>query len=95
MEAILRDQVSGALPRGDSVGCGDNFVGGVVASIAMQRRTGRPLDLGEAAILGNLSGGIASAHAGGVLDERHPGEKRDLVLRYRPLYERQLAAAGA
>ena len=95
VEAILRDQASGALPTGDSVGCGDNFVGGVVASIAMQRRTGRPLDLGEAAILGNLSGGIASAHAGGVLDERHPGEKRDLVLRYRPLYERQLAAAGA
>ena len=95
VEAILRDQASGALPTGDSVGCGDNFVGGVVASIAMQRRTGRPLDLREAAILGNLSGGIASAHAGGVLDERHPGEKRDLVLRYRPLYERQLAAAGA
>ncbi len=89
--AILRDKASGALPTGDSVGCGDNFAGGVVASIALQLRGGQALDLREAVLLGNLSGGIASTHAGGVFYERYPGEKRDLVLKYRRLYERQLA----
>jgi sugar/nucleoside kinase (ribokinase family) len=89
--AILRDKASGALPTGDSVGCGDNFAGGVVASIALQRKGGQALSLREAVLLGNLCGGIASTHAGGVFNEQYPGEKRDLVSRYRSLYERQLA----
>jgi sugar/nucleoside kinase (ribokinase family) len=89
--AILRDKASGALPSGDSVGCGDNFVGGLVSSTALQLRRGGPLSLREAVILGNLAGGIASTHSGGVLDERYPGEKRDLVERYRRPYEEQLA----
>ena len=92
-EAILRDKASGALPTGDSVGCGDNFAGGVVASVALQRKAGRALDLREAVLLGNLSGGIASTHAGGVFYERHPGEKRELLRKYRLLYERQLVEA--
>jgi sugar/nucleoside kinase (ribokinase family) len=89
--AILRDKASGALPSGDSVGCGDNFVGGVVSSMALQLRRGGSLSLREAVILGNLAGGIASTHPGGVLDERYPGEKRDLVERYRHPYQEQLA----
>jgi sugar/nucleoside kinase (ribokinase family) len=88
---ILRDKAAGALPTGDSVGCGDNFAGAVVASIALQLRRGRGLSLPEAVVLGNLAGGIASTHAGGVLDERHPGEKRALVERYRGPYLDQLA----
>lgn len=90
--AILQDKASGALATGDSVGCGDNFLGGVAASVAEQLRRGRPLDLRQAVILGSLSGGIASTHAGGVLEERAPGEKRALVERYRRRYEAQLAA---
>lgn len=93
--AILQDKASGALPTGDSVGCGDNFLGGVAASAAEQLRRGRPLDLRQAVILGCLSGGIASTHAGGVLQERSPGEKRELAERYRRRYQDQLAAAGA
>jgi len=93
--AILRDKERGTLPTGDSVGCGDNFAGGVVASIALQLRAGRSLSLPEAVLLGNLAGGIASTHSGGVLLERRPGEKRSLVERYRRPYREQLAAAGA
>jgi sugar/nucleoside kinase (ribokinase family) len=90
--AILQDKASGVLPSGDSVGCGDNFLGGVVASTVEQLRRGRLLDLRQAVIMGSLSGGIASTHAGGVLEERAPGEKRELVERYRRRYEAQLAA---
>ena len=35
--AIDRDKERGILPVGDTVGCGDNFCGGVVASIARQQ----------------------------------------------------------
>ncbi|HVO20715.1 MAG TPA: carbohydrate kinase family protein [Anaeromyxobacter sp.] len=94
-EAILRDKATGELPTGDSVGCGDNFAGGMVASIALQLRGGRGLSLPEAVFLGNLAGGIASTHSGGVLDERRPGEKRELVERYRRPYQAQLAGVGA
>jgi sugar/nucleoside kinase (ribokinase family) len=93
--AIQKDKASGNLPTGDSVGCGDSFLGGMVASAALQLRRGGPLDLREAVVLGNLSGGVASTHAGGVLEEKYPGEKRDLVERYRRLYEEQLATSSA
>jgi len=91
--AIDQDKARGVLPTGDSVGCGDNLVGGVVASLVMQRHQGRRLDLVEAVRLGNLSGGIASTHAGGAFFESRPGERRELVEHYGALYDAQLRAA--
>lgn len=90
-EALVRDRERGVLPTGDSVGCGDNFLGGVAASVARQRQGGGRIQLREAALLGCLSGGIASTHAGGVFFEQAPGEKRALVERYRIPYQAQLA----
>jgi sugar/nucleoside kinase (ribokinase family) len=88
--AIVEDEATGALPTGDTVGCGDNFVGGVVASLALQRAPRGRVDLLDAVRLGNLSGALASTHAGGVFPERTPGEKRALVERYRAAYDAQL-----
>ncbi len=92
--AIDEDKARGVLPTGDSVGCGDNFVGGVIASVAMQRRQGRRLDLVEAVKLGNLCGGLTSTHAGGPFFESQPGEKRALIERYAVRYDAQLRARG-
>lgn len=90
--AIDRDKEQGILPVGDTVGCGDNFCGGVVASIARQlrERSGK-IDLVEACIIGNLSGGITSTTIGGVFKERYSGEKRAVMNRYLADYRRQVA----
>lgn len=89
-ELLLRDCERGVLPQGDSVGCGDNFLGGVVASVAQQREEGGGIALRKAAVLGCLCGSIASTHSGGVFFEKSPGEKRSLMERYRVPYQAQV-----
>ncbi len=89
--ALLDDQAAGRIPTGDTVGCGDCFVGGVVASVAQQLGRGGPLRLGEACRVGCLSGCIASTHRGGVYQEGRRGERLGLLTRYLAPYEAQLA----
>ena len=74
--------------RGDSTGCGDNFAGGVIASIASQSASGvlKP-DLEEACRLGIVSGGFAGLYYGGTWMEKEPGEKHRLL---KPYYEQYL-----
>ena len=55
--------------KGDSTGCGDNFAGGVIGSIAKQR------DLPEACRWGIVSGGFACFYYGGTYFEEKEGEK--------------------
>ena len=69
--------------HGDTTGCGDNFVGGVVASIAEQlAAAGSPstaphrVDLTAAVRLGVASGAFCMTHLGGTFIESSPGEKR-------------------
>ncbi|HKJ84692.1 MAG TPA: carbohydrate kinase family protein, partial [Spirochaetia bacterium] len=69
--------------HGDTTGCGDNFVGGVVASIAEQlAAAGSPstapqrVDLTAAVRLGVASGAFCMTHLGGTFIESGPGEKR-------------------
>ena len=74
--------------RGDSTGCGDNFAGGVIASIAEQLATGQTeLDLKEACRWGIVSGGFAGLYYGGTWQECEPGEKLGLLRQY---YEKYL-----
>ncbi|NMB26349.1 MAG: carbohydrate kinase family protein [Firmicutes bacterium] len=88
---IDQDKQRGLLPEGDTVGCGDNYCGGVVASVALQLgKQGRPIDLVEACILGSLSGGITSTITGGIFKETHFGQKRGLMEKYHPSYVRQV-----
>jgi sugar/nucleoside kinase (ribokinase family) len=72
--------IRGEIPYGDTTGCGDNFAGGVLASIIDQLRTGDSrCDLAHAVILGCAAGASACYHCGGLTRQKFPGEKRNRV----------------
>jgi sugar/nucleoside kinase (ribokinase family) len=78
--------------KGDTTGCGDNFAGGLIASVAeqlTQNRSGQ-LDLLKALSWAVASGGFACFYAGGTWFETFPGEKREKVLAFQQEYLRQL-----
>jgi sugar/nucleoside kinase (ribokinase family) len=79
---------------GDTTGCGDNFTGGVIASIATQliNRPGQPLNLEEAINLGVVSGGYACFYHGGTFYEVYPGQKKELMAPYYQDYLRQIGS---
>lgn len=80
--------------RGDSTGCGDNFAGGVIASIAEQLASGNNrFDLKAACRLGIVSGGFAGLYYGGTWQESEPGEKRRLLQPYYEEYLQQTSIA--
>ncbi|MCK4989849.1 MAG: hypothetical protein KAS29_05160, partial [Bacteroidales bacterium] len=68
---------------GDTTGCGDNFAGGVIASLASQlnENTGKP-DITEACAWGIASGGCSCFYMGGMFEESEPGQKRALIEPY-------------
>ncbi len=79
--------------RGDTTGCGDNFAGGLLASLVMQLASGKQpgeLDIFDAAAWGGASGGFACFCVGGTFLEQSAGEKYNHVLRYREAYARQI-----
>ncbi len=78
--------------QGDTTGCGDNFSGGVLASLASQkdRAPEKPADLTEAVAAGIVSGGAACFHVGGVLFEKQAGEKIETVRELYADYHRQV-----
>lgn len=85
-EAVTAEIMRGH--KGDSTGCGDNFAGGVIASLCWQKREGRrQLDLQDACRWGIVSGGYACFYYGGTFFETRPGEKLQLV---EPLYKQYL-----
>jgi sugar/nucleoside kinase (ribokinase family) len=88
----------------DTTGCGDNFLGGLVASLAMQldegtakgQDGGATLRLGAASLeealsWGAASGGFSCFYAGGLYREATAGEK---LQRIRPLAEAYRAGSG-
>jgi len=87
--------VSGALIEdlkaykgGDTTGCGDNFVGGVLSSMAWQLSAGKQhIDLEECIAWGTVSGGYGCFHLGGTLIEKMPGYKLGKI---RPYFNRFL-----
>ena len=72
--------------RGDTTGCGDNFVGGVIVSLARQMEDGTSLDLVDAAVEGICSGGLALYSRGGCRVEAYPGERETLLAPIRENY---------
>ena len=79
MVADLEDHPNKA---GDTTGCGDNFVGGVLSSLAVQREEqGQALipDLERAVAEGVCAGGLALYSTGGTFRENVPGEKALLL----------------
>ncbi len=79
---------------GDTTGCGDNFVGGVIASMARQQlaRPERPINLSRAIALGVASGGFACFYHGGTYYEDVPGQKAKQVEPYRRDYVTQVGS---
>ena len=75
--------------RGDTTGCGDNFAGGLLASLLMQLSEGKTpgeLDMRTAAAWADASGGFACFCLGGTYLEKTPGEKYAAVKRYCDYY---------
>ena len=83
---FVRDRpVAGA--SGDTTGCGDNFCGGVVASIAEHIEAGdRQLDLSRIVCRGIASGALCLSYLGGTMVEASAGEKRELTERVEHAY---------
>ena len=83
-ESILRQVEKGT--NGDTTGCGDNFAGGIIASLAEQmvNADAKP-DLKEACTWGVISGGYSCFYLGGTYLEKSSGEKRK---RLEPYYEK-------
>ncbi len=85
---IRRGEHSG----GDTTGCGDNFAGGVIFSLAKQltETKGKKPGLTGACSWGIVSGGFALSYMGGTYIEREPGRKRKAIEKYYELYRKQL-----
>jgi sugar/nucleoside kinase (ribokinase family) len=84
--------------RGDTTGCGDNFAGGLLASIVKQMAGGRKpgeLSLSDALAWANGSGSFCCYSVGGTYLEKQPGEKLRGVKRIHDMYVDQLVAEGA
>jgi len=76
---------------GDTTGAGDNFVGGVIASIMNQLQAGtRTPSLKEATYWGIVSGGYACFYLGGTYFEQKSGEKLSKIKPYYESYKLQI-----
>ena len=77
--------------EGDTTGCGDNFVGGVLAAMAWQLGEEKgSLDLMECIAWGTVSGGYCCYHVGGTFIEMEQGEKLELIRPYFDRYKEQM-----
>ncbi len=77
----------------DTTGCGDNFAGGLIASITWQlksRAVGN-FDLTEAVSWAVASGGFTCLYIGGVYNEKEPGEKLKNVQQLQEAYMKQIS----
>ncbi|WP_319478725.1 carbohydrate kinase family protein [Marispirochaeta aestuarii] len=92
-ELIVFDLAENPEKRGDTTGCGDNFMGGVLVSVARQMDAdpAGPVDLEEAVVEGICAGGLALYHIGGVYAEKYPGEKKKKISEIKSRYKGQSA----
>ena len=89
-KAVSEDLKKGKGNNGDTTGCGDNFVGGVIASIVEQlQKTNSNFDLKDAATYGIVSGGTSTFYMGGMYEEKEKGEKKKMIEPYFNLYKEQ------
>ncbi|MBE6366879.1 MAG: carbohydrate kinase family protein [Lentisphaerae bacterium] len=88
-ELVNQDLAQYPERRGDTTGCGDNFAGGLLASLIMQLAEGKTpseLDMRTAAAWADASGGFACFCLGGTYLEKFPGDKYEKVRRYCDYY---------
>lgn len=91
-ESVKQSLKNNKLLKCDTTGCGDNFAGGIIFSIAMQLQSAAKgyFDLHEAITWGVASGGFACFHLGGTYLENYPGEKLIKIKEIRDYYLNQL-----
>jgi sugar/nucleoside kinase (ribokinase family) len=89
-KAVSEDLKNGKGNNGDTTGCGDNFVGGVITSIVKQiQEPNTGIDLKEATTYGIVSGGTTTFYMGGMYEEKEKGEKKKMIESYYKLYKDQ------
>ncbi|WP_168203450.1 carbohydrate kinase family protein [Oceanispirochaeta crateris] len=79
--------------RGDTTGCGDNFMGGIIVSIARQisKKTSELIDLEDSIIEGVSAGGFALYQMGGVYTETEQGYKKTRINEIKSHYREQIS----
>ena len=89
---IAREIAANDELRGDTTGCGDNFAGGIITSLAMQLKDTAKgtFNLTDAISWGISSGGFCCFTVGGTYLETFPGEKRQRVQAIQEDYKKQL-----
>jgi len=92
-EKVALDIARNPALKGDTTGCGDNFVGGIIASLAWQlkAKSGGKLKLEEAISWGVASGGFACFYVGGTFLEKEEGEKFKIVQEFENDYKNQIS----
>ena len=89
-KAVSEDLKNGKGNNGDTTGCGDNFVGGVIASVVEQmQKTNSSINLKEAVTYGIVSGGTTTFYMGGMYEEKEKGDKKKMIEPYYNLYKEQ------
>ena len=90
-EAVSEDLKKEKRKKGDTTGCGDNFAGGVLASVVEQKiQNATVLNLRKAVVLGVVSGGTTTFYMGGVYHEKTKGEKKRMIGPYLKKYLKQI-----
>jgi len=79
---------------GDTTGCGDNFAGGIITSLALQIKEQKTtFDIFSALSWAVASGGFACSYIGGTFIESYPGEKLARITDFRKEYMKQIGMA--
>ena len=91
-QSVINEIQNNSQKSGDTTGCGDNFVGGVISSIAWQKYSysSKLLDLIEACAWGVGSGGYTCFYLGGTYHENSFGEKLNKIRPYYEAYKKQI-----
>jgi sugar/nucleoside kinase (ribokinase family) len=91
-QLVLDELKNNECLRGDTTGCGDNFVGGIIASLAMQLKSkdiGK-FDLPVAISWATASGGFSCYYVGGAFLEKFVGEKLERISKHQIEYLKQI-----
>ena len=81
---------------GDTTGCGDNFVGGLMHAIATHFNAGveSGIDLRAALAPAIVSGGFAGFYLGGYFQESEPSQKAKVIEPYLSEYRAQIGLSN-
>jgi sugar/nucleoside kinase (ribokinase family) len=91
-DKVISDLESMPELKGDTTGCGDNFTGGIIASVGWQikSKSKGQFDFIDAISWGVASDGFTCFTVGGTYMEKYPGEKREKVSELQKEYIKQI-----